>query len=83
MTQRQQIIDAVTEEWQAVLDVEEHDPEDDFFTLGGNSLMAVALVERLEQRLGIKFPLETLFVEGTLPAVSEACVVSAEQATVG
>jgi len=66
----------VTDEWRAALQVQSTAPDDDFFTLGGNSLLAVALIERVERRLGIVFPLDALFVDGTLGAVIEACAAA-------
>ncbi|MFD3694910.1 phosphopantetheine-binding protein [Streptomyces sp. NPDC058646] len=63
---------AVRQEWCAVLDIHRAESEDDFFELGGNSMQAARLVERLENRLGIEFPLEALFIEGTLQAVVTA-----------
>jgi acyl carrier protein len=64
----------VVEEWRAVLDVDGARPEDGFFALGGNSMLAMTLIDRVEERLGIEFPLEALFVDGTLGAVVAACV---------
>ncbi|WP_370416324.1 acyl carrier protein [Streptomyces fradiae] len=74
---RDDLEETVREEWCAVLDISSAEPGDDFFELGGNSLQAARLVERLESRLGIEFPLEALFVEGTLQAVVTACAGAA------
>lgn len=63
----------VVEEWCAILETPDHTPDDEFFALGGNSLMAVEFVAKVEQRLGFAFPFEALFVEGTLGSVIEAC----------
>ncbi|GAA2943654.1 phosphopantetheine-binding protein [Streptomyces enissocaesilis] len=71
---------AVRQEWCTVLDIHRSEPEDDFFELGGNSMQAARLVKRLENRLGIEFPLEALFIEGTLQAVVTACGTSAPAA---
>lgn len=68
---------AVRQEWCTVLEIHQAEPEDDFFELGGNSMQAARLVERLESRLGIEFPLEALFIEGTLQAVVTACGTAA------
>jgi acyl carrier protein len=62
----------VTEAWCAVLEIDEPS-DDDFFILGGNSLSAVALTQRVESQLHIEFPLQTLFIEGRLSAVIEEC----------
>ncbi|PBC78952.1 phosphopantetheine binding protein [Streptomyces sp. TLI_235] len=58
--------DVVRAEWCDVLDVESPSPDDDFFGLGGNSLLAVTLIERIEARLEIEIPLEDFFVDGRL-----------------
>jgi len=67
------ITEVVTEMWRASLDLSEAGPDDDFFELGGNSLLAVELAENLELRLGIAFPIEVLFYSGRLADVIAAC----------
>ena len=62
----------VDEEWRLALDLSTA-ADDDFFSLGGNSVTAVRMAQRIEQRLGITFPLEVLFLDGTRPAVTRAC----------
>jgi amino acid adenylation domain-containing protein/FkbH-like protein len=52
--------------WQKLLRVERVGIQDDFFTLGGNSLMAVRLFAELEKVTGRKFPLVTLFQAPTI-----------------
>ncbi|MFE6663320.1 acyl carrier protein [Streptomyces sp. NPDC057697] len=63
----------VTEEWCRALDVTDPSPEDDFFLAGGNSLLIATMIDRVEQRLGILFPVEVAFIDGTLGALTEAC----------
>ncbi|GAA2206592.1 hypothetical protein GCM10009850_020500 [Nonomuraea monospora] len=58
--------DVVLAEWCDVLDVDAPSVDDDFFELGGNSLLAVTLIERIESRLGVEVPLEQFFVDGRL-----------------
>lgn len=77
MTELDLVGRVVTEEWCAALQLETATPDDDFFMLGGNSLLAVSLIENVEQRLGIAFPVEALFVHGTLDAVIDACAATA------
>jgi acyl carrier protein len=67
-------IGVVTAAWCAVLNTDEYHPDDDFFALGGNSLLAVSLVERIERELQVSFPLDALFLDGTLAAVTAATV---------
>ncbi|MCX4845661.1 phosphopantetheine-binding protein [Streptomyces sp. NBC_00893] len=63
----------VTEEWCRALDLTEPSSEDDFFQAGGNSLLIATMIDRVEQRLGIEFPVEVAFIDGTLGAMAEAC----------
>jgi acyl carrier protein len=70
---QESVADTIAAQWRAVLDVRDVHGDDDFFALGGNSIRALELVMRIESELGIRFPLEVLFVEGTFDAVVEAC----------
>ncbi|MCP3065739.1 amino acid adenylation domain-containing protein [Myxococcus sp. K38C18041901] len=45
---------------------------DDFFALGGDSILAMRLLARLEEELGLPLPLATLFQSPTLGESSEA-----------
>jgi amino acid adenylation domain-containing protein len=47
---------------------------DNFFELGGHSLLSVRMMDRLEQVLGRKLPLATLFAGATIEHLSEALV---------
>ena len=51
--------------WQDVLEIEDIGVDDDFFDLGGESLIAMSLVARIEQEFGASIPLETLWFEGS------------------
>jgi acyl carrier protein len=70
----EQVPGVVVEEWCRVLDVRDPSRDDDFFAEGGNSLMVAALIDTLERRLGIEFPIEVMFLDGTLGALIDACV---------
>jgi acyl carrier protein len=53
--------------WREVLGIQDVGPDDDFFELGGDSLVATQLVARLREELGIAVPLLALF-ENPTPA---------------
>jgi thioesterase domain-containing protein/acyl carrier protein len=61
--------------WEAVLEQHPIGLTDNFFQLGGDSLLAVVLSARLEQELGIELPLSRLLarptVEGLLASLAE------------
>ncbi|WP_405849678.1 SDR family NAD(P)-dependent oxidoreductase [Streptomyces sp. NBC_01518] len=47
--------------WQELLGVERVDPKDNFFDLGGNSLVAMQLIIALNERLGVTLTLADLY----------------------
>jgi thioesterase domain-containing protein/acyl carrier protein len=54
-----------------VLDIEEVGIHDDFFDLGGHSLIAVKLFARIESETGRRIPLATLFEAPSVAALAE------------
>lgn len=62
----------VAQIWRAVLREEEIGATDDFFDLGGNSLLAMQIVVRVRRRFGIDIPIRTLFDHRTLAEFSRA-----------
>lgn len=75
------MIDVLRQEWCNALNVPEVKDEDDFFALGGDSLLAIELVERLEQQIPVSFPIEELFLEGTFGALRRAYAESSGRAS--
>jgi thioesterase domain-containing protein/acyl carrier protein len=56
--------------WQELLGVTHVGPDDDFFDLGGHSLMAIRLMTRIKRELGVRFELSTIFDASTVPALA-------------
>src|SRR5690606_4104173 len=52
--------------WQELLNVEKVSMTDNFFQLGGHSLIAIQFMMHLERETGKHFPLSTLFEYGSL-----------------
>ncbi len=57
--------------WQAVFDDSDVDLHDDFFELGGDSLMAVALLARLEDEFGVALQLTDLVEHPTVGSLAK------------
>lgn len=56
----------VAELWSDVLGISDVQPEDDFFELGGNSLVGVKLVAEVRKATGVKLPMRALFESSTV-----------------
>ncbi len=61
---------ALAEIWSSLLGVSRVGTRDDFFELGGNSLLLVGVVFQVRERLGVELPLRTLLEETTIEALS-------------
>ncbi len=68
-----QLSTVVALHWCALLETDTVAADDDFFELGGDSMQALQLAERVETQLDITFPLDDLFLHGTFGAVVAAC----------
>jgi amino acid adenylation domain-containing protein len=58
--------------WEELFDTRPIGIRDNFFELGGHSLLSVRMMDRIEQVLGKKLPLATLFQGATIEHLSEA-----------
>src|SRR5262249_28791690 len=57
---------ALVEEWERLLDVRPIGIADNFFDLGGHSLLGVRLIARIEKRFGKHVPVAVLFESPTI-----------------
>src|SRR6202012_2838299 len=57
----------VLEIWKDLLGVDSIDPSDNFFNLGGHSLMGTMMISRIRERLGVTLSLRGIF-EAPMPA---------------
>jgi thioesterase domain-containing protein len=67
--------------WEDLLDVRPIGIRDDFFDLGGTSLLAVRVVERIEQVWGKKLALAALFAGPTIQQLAQALLEAGDDAT--
>jgi amino acid adenylation domain-containing protein len=63
---------AIADIWGSVLGIEPIGIEDDFFDLGGHSLMAVDLIEAMRARLGVNMEAKMLYLQPTVAELAEA-----------
>ena len=66
ITNTQTIEQSLIEIWRKVLQITEVDPSENFFSLGGNSLVAVTLIGEIRSSLNIELPLISLFQSPTI-----------------
>lgn len=68
---RNQTEQTIAQIWQQILGIEQIGIQDDFFELGGDSLIAVQVISKLRETLEIELPLETLLNYGTIAKLFE------------
>ncbi|WP_258044167.1 condensation domain-containing protein, partial [Streptomyces sp. SM11] len=59
------------EAWESVLGLRGFPADGNFFDLGGNSIAAIRLVNRVRDTLGVDYPLADFFADATLGAMTE------------
>jgi amino acid adenylation domain-containing protein len=56
--------------WKKILKVDSIGPDEDFFSLGGNSLLAIQLIAELQRQTGYSLPVASLFAHSTVQEFS-------------
>ena len=67
----------IVEIWRDLLRVGEVGTDDDFFTLGGDSLIALGLAAKIRDRFQVDVPLKQLLERPTVAAMAEAIAAGA------
>jgi acyl carrier protein len=63
--------EAIAEMWQALLGIERVGVDDNFFDLGGQSLLALQLLSRMRERFGVELSVHTIFNAPTVAQLAE------------
>jgi cytochrome P450/acyl carrier protein len=66
------IQEQLTPLWAELLDLDDVGPDEDFFELGGDSLLAAELQLRVDETFGVEIPSSVLYREPTIAAVAAA-----------
>ncbi|TYS13036.1 hypothetical protein FZC78_22535 [Rossellomorea vietnamensis] len=61
----------ITNVWMDALSLENVDSKEDFFELGGNSLISLHIIERLEEMYGVEIDYDSLFTYSTIDELTE------------
>ncbi|MGM0506728.1 MAG: type I polyketide synthase, partial [Bacteroidota bacterium] len=77
--EKRDLVGEMTKIWQEFLGIDTIRKEDNFFDLGGNSLVAVQLFDELKYKLGIQLPLSALFEAPTIEQIAKLIEPSIEQ----
>ncbi len=65
------LIDVIKKIWAEELQMHDIDEEDDFFALGGHSMIAVRGMTKINKETGVKLPLSVLFENSTIKSLSK------------
>jgi amino acid adenylation domain-containing protein len=60
----------LTQQWEDLLEIQPIGVRDNFFSLGGNSLLVVSAIARIERHLGKRIPLTTFFQFPTIEGLT-------------
>ncbi len=71
-TGEDELVGQVAQLWRRLLDRPQVGPNDSFFDLGGDSLLAITMALELEKQSGVRIPIDTLFELPTPARLAEA-----------
>jgi acyl transferase domain-containing protein/acyl carrier protein len=74
-----QVERTITDFWQDLFGIKQVGIHDNFFDLGGNSLLAIQLVSRLRKAFQIELPMSKLFESPTVTELARAVAASQEE----
>lgn len=61
----------VVESWQNLLGIQTIGVNDDFFDLGGNSLLGTQLIAQVREQFNIELPFQSLFADPTISGITK------------
>ncbi|WP_058188402.1 type I polyketide synthase [Terracidiphilus gabretensis] len=76
-------LSVILEIWKDLLGTDAIDPSDNFFNLGGHSLMATMMISRIRERLGVTLSLKGIFEAQTPAALAELVQIVSGQPAAG
>ncbi|WP_284332733.1 non-ribosomal peptide synthetase, partial [Dyella flagellata] len=71
-----EIEQTMAEIWQELLDTQSVGRHDNFFALGGHSLLVVRLITRLQSEFGVRLSMDTLFNHADLASFSKEVLIA-------
>ncbi|HAU86033.1 MAG TPA: non-ribosomal peptide synthetase, partial [Lachnospiraceae bacterium] len=70
----------ICEIFEEILGIERVGVNDDFFKLGGHSLRIIKIINRIEQRTGVRFGIKTVYANSKVVELSKALIACNEKA---
>jgi acyl transferase domain-containing protein/acyl carrier protein len=64
--------------WQTIFGYQDIGINDNFFELGGDSLKAVTLLSRINNKLDVKIPIKTFFMNPTIESITQVVMYESE-----
>lgn len=68
---RNEIEEKIHDIWSSILNIEKISVKDDFFVLGGQSILGIKLISRIHKELGVLVELKDIFSERTIASIAD------------